>query len=369
MQKVLIVGAGFSGAVVARELADLAGISSLVIDARDHVAGNCHTFRASDSGVMEHVFGPHIFHTDRQQTWDYVNRFAPFQRFVNRVKASTARGVFSFPINLHTINQFFGTRMNPAEAKAFVQSQAQQSSTPPTNFEQQALALIGPDLYETFIKHYTQKQWGCHPTELPASILQRLPIRFDYNDAYHLDPLVGIPENGYTALIANLLDHPLIDVHLSTPWTPGIERAFDHLFFTGSIDAYFGHCEGRLGYRTVYWDRQVADGDFQGNAVINYPGAEVPHTRVHEHKHFAPWESHSRTVVFTEFSKETQPADTPFYPKRLAADLATLSRYHQLAQQQPHVTFLGRLATYRYLDMNRVIEEARAAVQPFLLAS
>jgi UDP-galactopyranose mutase len=363
--KVLIVGAGFSGAVIARDLADLAAVQSVVIDARPHVAGNCHMQRAPDSGVMEHVYGPHIFHTSNAETWNYANRFAPLIPFTNRVKASTTQGIFSFPINLHTINQFFGKRLNPQEARQFIATIADRSIEHPANFEEQALQMVGRELYETFFMGYTRKQWGCDPKELPASILKRLPVRFDYNDSYYADTYVGIPERGYTALVENMLDHPCIEVRLSTPWEPAAGEGFDHVFFTGSIDAFFAFSHGRLGYRTVYWDRQVMDGDFQGNAVINYPGMETTFTRVHEHKHFAPWEHHTRTAVYTEFSKETSAQDIPYYPKRLKTDLNILEAYQKLAAETDRVTFLGRLASYRYLDMNIVIEEARAAAKAF----
>jgi UDP-galactopyranose mutase len=363
---ILIVGAGFAGAVVARELAERGKIPSVVIDSRDHVAGNCHSVRAADTGILEHVYGPHIFHTSNRDTWDYVNRFGVFHPCVNRVKASTQHGIFSLPINLHTINQFYGKRLNPGQAEAFLASVADSSITAPANFEEQALKMIGRDLYEAFFLGYTQKQWGCSPRELPASILSRLPVRFSYDDSYYSDTFVGIPEAGYTRVIENMLDHPCISIRLSAPWDPAMQRDFDHVFFSGPIDAFFGYEEGRLGYRTVYWDRLVAEGDYQGNAVINYPGLEVPFTRVHEHKHFAPWETHNRTVVFTEFSKETTAVDTPYYPKRLRTDMTMLEKYQQRAAACPGVNFIGRLGCYRYLDMNVVIEEARRVARKFL---
>ncbi len=362
---ILVVGAGLSGAVVARELAEHAGVSSVVIDSRHHVAGNCHSLRAVDTGILEHVYGPHIFHTSNRETWEYVNRFGTFHPFVNRVKASTERGIFSLPINLHTINQFYGKHLNPTEAKVFLASVADTSITTPANFEEQALKMIGRDLYEAFFLGYTQKQWGCSPRELPASILSRLPVRFNYDDNYYADSFVGLPEAGYTRVIENILDHPLICVRVSTPWDSSMQRDFEHVFFSGSIDAFFDYEEGRLGYRTVYWDRKVTDGDYQGNAVINYPGMDVAYTRIHEHKHFAPWETHERTVVYTEFSKETTPADTPYYPKRLKADMTVLEKYRQRAAASSGVTFIGRLGSYRYLDMNVVIEEAQKVSRDF----
>jgi UDP-galactopyranose mutase len=356
--RVLIVGAGFSGAVLARQLAELADVKSLVIDARDHIAGNCHTERDQETGIMVHRYGPHIFHTDRPDVWDYVNRFGDFRPFVNRVKATTSRGVFSLPVNLHTINQFFGTSLSPSEAREFIQQKADTTITEPANFEEQALRFIGRELYEAFFHGYTKKQWGCDPTELPAAILSRLPVRFSYDDNYYNSPFQGIPAEGYTAVIANILDHPDIEVRLNTRYQQAMAEQFDHVFYTGPLDEYFAHRLGRLSYRTVFWEKKKSEGDFQGVAVMNYPDPAVPHTRVHEHKHFAPWEKHDSTLAFVEYSKETGPDDIPYYPKRLAADKELLASYAELAKAERKVSFLGRLATYRYMDMHQVIGEA-----------
>jgi UDP-galactopyranose mutase len=356
--KVLIVGAGFSGAVLARQLAELGGAECSVIDARPQLGGNCHTERNEETSVMIHRYGPHIFHTDNERVWRYVHRFGEFGPFVNRVKASIAKGVFSLPINLHTINQFFGLRLDPEAAKAFLAGKADTSIGEPRNFEEQALKFIGRELYEAFFLGYTRKQWGCDPKELPASILKRLPVRFDYNDSYYNSRFQGIPREGYTEIIRRILDHPLVRVELGQSFEAGMMGRYDHTFFTGPIDAFFRFSEGRLGYRTVYWEEKTAEGDFQGNAVINYPDLSVDFTRIVEHKHFAPWERHERTNVFTEFSKETGPDDIAYYPKRLAADKTVLARYRALAEQAERVSFLGRLATYRYMDMHHVIAEA-----------
>lgn len=357
-KRVLIVGAGFSGAVVARQLAELGNIPSLVIDERDHPAGNCHTERDDATGVMVHRYGPHIFHTDRADVWHYVQRFGEFHPFVNRVKASVVRGVFSLPINLHTINQFFGLRLSPNEAREFIAAKGDSSIVNPANFEEQALRFLGRELYETFFKGYTIKQWGCDPTELPAAILKRLPIRFNYDDNYYSSQYQGMPVDGYTEVVRRILDHEQIEVKLGTRHDPAMDGEFAHVFFTGPIDAWFGKQFGALAYRTVFWDRVDATGDHQGNAVINYPGMEVDFTRIHEHKHFAPWESHERTVAFVERSKETTADDIPYYPKRLEDDKTKLVRYRTLALESLGVSFLGRLATYRYMDMHQVIGEA-----------
>jgi len=340
----------------------------LVVDARPHIAGNCHTERDASTQVMEHVYGPHIFNTSNQTVWDYVQRFGEFMSFTNRVKASTSRGIFSLPINLYTINQFFGVKLNPKEAMAFIAGKADTSIKEPQNFEEQALKFIGRELYEAFFYGYTKKQWGCEPTELPASILKRLPVRFNYDDNYYNSSYQGIPRDGYTEIIRRILDHPSIEVRLNTSWEPAMADDFPHVFFTGPIDAFFGHRHGRLGYRTVFWEKETYTGDFQGNAVINYTEASEPYTRIHEHKHFAPWETHEKTTVFTEYSKETGDEDIPYYPKRLAADKTVLAKYREEAEATSGVSFLGRLATYRYMDMHHVIGEALEFANAFLAA-
>jgi UDP-galactopyranose mutase len=356
--RILIVGAGFAGAVLARELAEVAGLPVLLIDARDHLAGNCHTTRDPASGVLVHRYGAHIFHTDRADVWSYVQRFGEFRPFFHKVRASIARGVFGLPITLGTINQFFGKRLSPAEARAFVATLGDRSIGEPQNFEEQALKFLGRELYDAFFYGYSKKQWGCEPRELSAAILKRLPVRFDYYDGYFTDQYQGMPVEGYTALFARLTAHPLIEIKLATPWTPGMESEFAHVVFTGPLDQFYGHRFGRLGYRTVFWDERVEPGDFQGTAVMNYPEVDKPFTRIVEHKHFAPWETHADTFISTEFSKETEAVDVPFYPKRLAPDKAVLARYVELAQQEEKTSFLGRLATYRYLDMHQVIGES-----------
>lgn len=353
----MIVGAGFSGAVLARELAD-AGHHVSLIDARPHLGGNCHTRRDDETGVMEHVYGPHIFNTSDEVVWDYVNRYAVMMPFINRVKVSIHQGIFSFPINLHTINQFHNTQMGSDEARNWIESVRCGEISNPKNFEEKALHLLGEELYQAFFKGYTIKQWGVDPKEIPASVLDRLPIRFNYNDNYYDTKWQGIPRDGYTAMIENILDHRGIEISLNTPWQDSMRSEYPEVFYTGEIDALYQHRHGKLGYRTVFWDKRVIMGDFQGNAVINYPEIHVPHTRIHEHKHFTPWETHEKSIVFTEYSKETGEGDIPFYPKRLSVDKFILSKYLDEARADEGVYVLGRLATYRYMDMDDVIGEA-----------
>ena len=368
MKSVLIVGAGFSGAVFGRALAEREDLRIMIVDCRSHVGGNCHTARDEESQIMVHTYGPHVFHTSSVEVWNYVNRFATWMPFTNRVKAVNRRGVFSLPVNLLTINQFFNRSMRPEEARAFLTKQGDSSIQTPSNFEEQALKFLGKELYEHFFYGYTKKQWGCEPQELPASILKRLPIRFNYDDNYYADLYQGIPAEGYAVLIERIIDHPRIEVKLDTPWEPGMSSEFDHVLYTGCLDEFFGFQFGHLGYRTVFWERQTGEGDYQGNAVINYTELTPPFTRIHEHKHFAPWESHKKTLVFTEYSREKADGDIPYYPKRLAADMSTFFLYKHLAEQISGVSFLGRLATYRYLDMDMVIAEALEFSKQWLAA-
>jgi UDP-galactopyranose mutase len=351
-----IAGAGFSGAVIARELAD-AGHRVTVFDTRPHVAGNCHTERDDASDVMVHIYGPHIFHTQWEHVWEYINRFGSMKRYNHRVKATVGGTVYSLPVNLHTINQFFDTAMGPAEAQAFVAAKAEPRDEI-VSFEDQGLAFVGRELYEAFLAGYTRKQWGTEPTNLPASILQRLPLRFNYDDSYFNHPFQAIPEHGYTPIVEAILDHPSIEVRLSTGLARAEADAFDHVVWTGPIDAFFDHEHGRLGYRTLDFEREVHDGDFQGCPVMNYCDPVVPFTRITEFKHFTPWESHDRTVTYREFSRTHEPGDIEYYPVRLVREKAQLVEYVELARAAPAVTFVGRLGTYRYLDMDVTIKEA-----------
>jgi UDP-galactopyranose mutase len=352
-----IVGAGFSGAVLARELA-LKGHEITVFESRNHIAGNCHTKRDPELGIMIHTYGPHIFHTDNEVVWNYVNKFSEFVPYINRVKAIYKNQIYSLPINLHTINQFFQKTFNPKEAELFLNSIAKKDIQTPESFEEQALAFIGKDLYEAFFKEYTLKQWGKHPNQLPASILKRLPVRFNYDDNYFNHRFQGIPKEGYTSLVEMILNQPNITVNLNCLFEKNQKNNFDHVFYTGPIDGWFNYSQGRLGYRTLDFEREIHEGDFQGCAVMNYCEKETPYTRITEHKHFSPWEKNSKTIVFKEYSRHCEKDDIPFYPIRLLDEKEILYRYIELAKNEQKVSFLGRLGTYRYLDMDVTIAEA-----------
>ncbi len=356
----LIIGAGFSGAVLAHELA---GNMDCVIDIweeRNHIAGNCHTSRDKETGIMIHRYGPHIFNTDKKEIWDFVNSFTEFRPFIHRVKAMHNGNAYTLPVNLLTLQQVFNKTFTPHTAKDFLESIGDRQIIEPKNFEEQALKFMGKELYHAFFHGYTKKQWGCDPRELPASILKRIPVRFSYDDNYHNHIFTGIPVEGYTNMVEKLVDHPSIHVHLNKKFLhPAESTGYDHVFYTGPIDGWFNHEFGRLAYRTLFFESSVHEGDFQGTAQINYCDEHIPFTRITEHKHFAPWEKHEKTIVFHEFSKETGSNDTPYYPKRLHKDKNLLHRYREKASVLPNVSFLGRLGTYRYMDMHHVIAEAK----------
>lgn len=355
--KFAIIGAGFSGAVLARELSKN-GYRVDLFESRNHLAGNCYTERDSDTNVMVHVYGPHIFHTDNKIVWDYINQFSNFIPYINRVKAVSGERVYSLPINLHTINQFYGTSYNPCQAKSFIENIAHSGIKSPQSFEDQALKFVGSDLYNAFLKGYTIKQWGRSPKILPASILKRLPLRFNYNDNYFNHRFQGMPEFGYTPIFEAMLKSDKITLYLNTNFTKSMTHDYEHIFYTGPIDAWFDYAYGHLAYRTLDFQREVHEGDYQGCAVINYNDESIPFTRVTEHKHFSPWESHDKTVIYKEYSREYKAGDVPYYPVRLVDDKKTLDFYLDKAKNQSKISFLGRLGTYRYLDMDVTISEA-----------
>jgi UDP-galactopyranose mutase len=356
----LIVGAGLSGAVLAHRLSELIADCTIDIwEEKSHIAGNCYTERDSETGIMVHRYGPHIFNTDKKEIWEYVNSFTEFRPYVHRVKAVHNGKIYSLPVNLYTLNQFFNKTFTPQTAKPFLEALGNKGISHPQNFEEQALHFIGKELYHAFFYGYTKKQWGCEPAELPASILKRIPVRFNYDDNYHNNIFTGIPVEGYTHLVEKLLANPSIHIYLNKKFhSSEIIYEYDHIFYTGPIDAYFNHEFGRLGYRTVTFESSTFEGDYQGVSQMNYCDEEIPYTRITEHKHFAPWEHHEKTIIFTEYSKETTHEDIPYYPKRLKSDMELLNKYRQKASSLQKVSFLGRLATYRYMDMHDVIGEA-----------
>ncbi|CAI1720435.1 UDP-galactopyranose mutase [Serratia proteamaculans] len=363
--KILIVGAGFSGAVIGRQLAEQGHLVQ-IIDSRDHIAGNCYDARDTKTDVMVHTYGPHIFHTDNEQVWNFVNRYSTMMPYVNRVKATVDGQVFSLPINLHTINQFFKKTCSPTEAKALIAEKGDSSITEPQSFEEQALRFVGKELYEAFFKGYTIKQWGMSPAQLPASILKRLPIRFNYDDNYFNHKFQGMPKDGYTKMVEGILDHENITVSLGVQFQPQDREHYDHVFYSGPLDAFYGFQFGRLGYRTLDFEKFSVDGDYQGCAVMNYCEQSVPYTRITEHKYFSPWEQHEGSVCYKEYSRACEENDIPYYPIRQVGEMSLLEKYVDLAEKENNMTFIGRLGTYRYLDMDVTIAEALKTADIYL---
>ena len=364
-KNILIVGAGFSGVVIARQLAEQ-GHHIRIIDQRDHIGGNSYDARDPQTDVMVHVYGPHIFHTDNETVWNYVTQHAEMMPYVNRVKATVNGQVFSLPINLHTINQFFAKTCSPDEARALIAEKGDSSILEPKTFEEQALRFIGKELYEAFFKGYTIKQWGMEPSQLPASILKRLPVRFNYDDNYFNHRFQGMPKLGYTKMIESIANHENITIELQQSFNAEEREQYDHVFYSGPLDAFYSYQYGRLGYRTLDFEKFTWQGDYQGCAVMNYCSLDVPYTRITEHKYFSPWESHEGSVCYKEYSHECGEKDIPYYPIRQMGEMALLDKYLSLAENEKNMTFVGRLGTYRYLDMDVTIAEALNTADKYL---
>ena len=357
----LIVGAGLFGAVFAREMTD-AGKRCLVIDRRDHVAGNACT--ETVEGIAVHRYGAHIFHTNDDAVWDYVNRFARFNRFTNSPIANYKGELYNLPFNMNTFHQMWGVT-TPAQARAEIRRQQEASGDgEPQNLEEQAIRLVGRDIYEKLIKGYTQKQWGRPCTELPSFIIRRLPVRFTYDNNYFNARHQGIPEDGYTALVERMLEG--IPVRLHTDFLPRREELSalaECVLYTGPIDAYFDYRLGALEYRSLRFETELLDTDnYQGNAVVNYTDAETPYTRIIEHKHFV-YGTQPKTVITREYSAEWRPGDEPYYPVNDGKNAALYQAYRALAQREQRVIFGGRLGEYRYYDMDQVVRAALDCVR------
>ena len=365
LKKICVIGSGFSGAVIAHILAN-SNYKVTIFESRNHIGGNCFTYRDKSTGILVHKYGPHIFHTDNKYVWDFINKFSKFKPYINRVKSNVRGNIYSLPINLHTINQFFNKSFSPQEAQNFIHKNSISEIMNPISFEEQALKFVGKDLYEAFFKGYTLKQWGIDPKELPASILKRLPVRFNYNDNYFNHHYQGMPIDGYTPIFEKLVSHSNIDLYLDSKVDKSFIEDYDFTFYSGPIDEWFDFKLGKLDYRTLDFDLIKAKGDYQGCAVMNYPDEEIPFTRITEHKHFAEWENHKETIIFKEFSRVSEEGDIPYYPIRLVNDKEKLLAYIKLANMEKNVSFVGRLGTYRYLDMDVTIAEALEASSKFI---
>ncbi|MED4322568.1 MULTISPECIES: UDP-galactopyranose mutase [Heyndrickxia] len=358
----LVVGSGLFGSVFAYEAAKR-GKRVKVIDKRDHIAGNIYTEEIE--GIQVHKYGAHIFHTNNKKIWDYVNQFAEFNRYTNSPIANYKGEIYNMPFNMNTFNKLWGV-ITPDEAKAKIEEQrAAAHIGKPKNLEEQAISLVGTDIYEKLIKGYTEKQWGRKATELPSFIIKRLPVRFTYDNNYFNDRYQGIPIGGYTQIVEKMLASDLIDVELETDFFNNKDKyieQFPKIVYTGMIDQFFDYQFGTLEYRSLRFETDILDQEnYQGNAVVNYTDAETPYTRIIEHKHFE-FGTQSKTVITKEYPKTWQKGDEPYYPMNDEKNNEIFKKYHELADQTPKVIFGGRLGMYKYYDMHQVIAAALTVV-------
>lgn len=356
----LIVGAGLFGAVFAHE-ATKRGKRCLVVEKRGHIAGNVYTEEVE--GIQVHKYGAHIFHTSNEEVWQYVHRFASFNHFINSPVANYKGRLYNLPFNMNTFYQMWGVK-TPTEAAQKIEAQRKTAGiTEPKNLEEQAISLVGEDIYRILIKGYTEKQWGRDCRDLPASIIRRLPVRFTFDNNYFRDRFQGIPEEGYTSMVEKMLEG--IEVRLNTDFLKQkdeFEAVADKVIFTGPIDAYFDYVHGALNYRSVRFETEIFPiSNYQGVAVVNYNEREVPFTRIIEHKHFA-FGTQEKTVISREYPSEWQSGVEPYYPVNDAQNTALYERYKALADRQEKVHFAGRLGQYKYFDMDKTINEALAFV-------
>lgn len=359
----LVVGAGLFGAVFAYEAA-LKGKKVKVIEKRDHIAGNIYTKEME--GIQVHMYGAHIFHTSDKEIWDYVNQFAEFNRYTNSPIANYKGEIYNLPFNMNTFNKLWGV-ITPKEAQAKIEEQrAVLGGKRPENLEEQAISLVGTDIYEKLIKHYTEKQWEKPCVDLPAFIIRRLPVRLTYDNNYFNDTYQGIPIGGYTQIVKKMLDHENIDVEVNVDFFANKDKyleEFPKIVFTGMIDEFFDYKLGELEYRSLRFETETLDTEnYQGNAVVNYTDSETPYTRVIEHKHFE-FGKQDKTIITREYSKTWKKGDEPYYPVNNSKNNALYAQYRKLADEQEKIIFGGRLGQYRYYDMHQVIAAALQCVR------
>jgi UDP-galactopyranose mutase len=363
----VVVGSGFFGLTVAERAATELDKRVLVLERRSHLGGNAYSEPEAETGIEIHRYGAHLFHTSNPRVWEYANRFTDFTGYQHRVFAKYQNQVYPFPLNLGLINSFFGRSHTPDEARALIAEQASEIKTADAqNLEEKAISLIGRPLYEAFVRGYTAKQWQTDPKELSASIITRLPVRYDFNNRYFNDAYEGLPVEGYTAWLSRMAEHPNIEVQLGTDYfdVRGDVPAGTPVVYTGPLDSYFEHAEGELGWRTLDFEQEVVEtGDFQGTSVMNYNDEDVPYTRIHEFRHFHPERAYptDKTVIVREYSRFAKSGDEPYYPINTPDDRAKLIRYRERARRETadrNVLFGGRLGTYKYLDMHMAIGSA-----------
>jgi UDP-galactopyranose mutase len=361
----VVVGSGLFGLTIAERCANDLGLKVLILDRRHHVGGNAYSAPEPETGIEVHQYGAHLFHTSNKRVWEYVNRFTAFTNYQHRVFTKYAGQVYTFPMNLALINQFFGKSFSPAEARQLVAEQASEIDTlDAKNLEEKAISLIGRPLYEAFVRGYTAKQWQTDPKDLAPEIITRLPVRYTFDNRYFNDTYEGLPVDGYTAWLERMVDHPNIEVRLNTDFFDVRDGMVGQvpIVYTGPLDAYFSNSAGQLSWRTVDLTVSVENvGDFQGTSVMNYADEDVPYTRIHEFRHFHPereWYPKDKTVIVHEYSRFAEPGDEPYYPINTSEDRAKLLAYRELIKGEPKVLFGGRLGTYKYLDMHMAIGSA-----------
>lgn len=379
----VVVGAGLFGLTVAQQAVEHLGVRVEIVDVRSHIGGNAYSYMDGETGAEIHRYGAHLFHTSNRRVWEYVNRFTSFTSYTHRVYTTHDGEVYPLPINLGTINQFFHAHYTPAQARALIEEQAGElAGTDPGNLNDKGVQLIGRPLYEAFIKNYTGKQWQTDPAKLPADIIKRLPVRFNYDNRYFRDTWEGLPSDGYTAWMERMIDDPRIHVTLGADFFDESQPLNKHavvgrvpVVYTGPVDRYFDYRLGELQWRTVdFKERRYDEGDHYGCPVMNFADADVPFTRAIEFKNFNPeraaQQNPDKTVVWEEYSRAAGRGDEPYYPVNTSDDRTLYWQYKQLAEQEPDVVFGGRLGTYAYYDMHQVINSALIAydkqIQPLL---
>ena len=365
----VVVGSGLFGLTIAEQAASRWGLRVAIVERRSHLGGNAYSEIDPETGIEVHKYGAHLFHTSNERVWEYVNRFTSFTSYVHRVWTTVDGVVYPMPVNLGTINQFFSAAYGPDEARALIAQQAAEvDGQEITDFESKGVSLVGRPLFEAFFKNYTAKQWQTDPKDLPASIISRLPVRYNYDSRYFNDKYEGLPVDGYTAWMERMVASDLIDVYLDTdffdPENPLNKAAVVGkvpVVYTGPVDRYFDYSAGDLSWRTVDFEKEVVDtGDYQGCSVMNYGDIDVPFTRIIEFRHFHPERDYQdeKTVIFREFSRFADHGDEPYYPVNTAQDRERLEQYRELMKNEDRVFFGGRLDTYKYLDMHMAIASA-----------
>ncbi len=360
----VIVGSGFYGLTVARQVAENLNLRVLIIERREHIGGNAYSYFDEDLGIEVHKYGSHLFHTSNERIWEYVNRFTKFNSYVHRVYSVHKNQIYSMPINLSTISQFYGRVLTPDQARELVESESGENALNKVdNFESKAISLIGKPLYDAFIKGYTQKQWETDPKYLSSEIINRLPVRYNYDNRYFSDKYEGLPLNGYRNWIERMADHPNIEIKLNTDFLINKSKYVGNvpIVYTGAIDSYFEYQHGELNWRTLDFETQKLEvNDYQGTSVVNFADLSVPFTRIHEYKHLHPERQyqHDGTIIAKEYSRMAAKSDEPYYPVNLETDREILGFYKELSKKEKCVWFGGRLGSYKYLDMHMAIGAA-----------